>query len=69
MLGRVLTTKTVSRHVWITGDGVVTEDEFTAWAKEQALRVELWERQLEDVLSKLSAQVEQSVDQETLSDR
>eukprot|EP01046_Picozoa_sp_COSAG06_P019866 COSAG06_NODE_1432_length_9478_cov_5.092014_4_plen_49_part_00 len=48
---------------------MVTEDEFTAWAKEQALRVELWERQLEDVLSKLSAQVEQSVDQETLSDR
>ena len=68
MFGRLLT-KTASRHVWTAGDGVVTEDKFTAWAKEQALRVELWERQLEDVLSKLSAQVEQSVDQETLSDR
>ena len=51
------------------GDGVVTEDEFTQWAKEQALRVQHWEQRLEDVLSELSEQVEKSVDQDVLSER
>ena len=51
------------------GDGVVTEDEFTAWAKEQALRVQVWERRLEDVMSELDEQVEKAVDQDALSAR
>ena len=51
------------------GDGVVTEDEFTAWAKEQALRVQVWERRLEDVMSDLDEQVEKAVDQDALSAR
>ena len=51
------------------GDGVVTEDEFSSWAQEQAVRVQLWEQRLEDVLSELSEQVEKSVDQEALSSR
>ena len=51
------------------GDGVVTEDEFTSWAKEQAVRVQVWERRLEDVMSDLSEQVERSVDQDAFSDR
>ena len=44
------------------GDGVVTEDEFSSWAQEQAVRVQLWEQRLEDVLSELSEQVEKSVE-------
>ena len=48
---------------------MVTEDEFSSWAQEQAVRVQLWEQRLEDVLSELSEQVEKSVDQEALSSR
>ena len=66
---------------WLNaGDGVVTEDEFTTWAKEQAVRVQVWERRLEDVMSQwdvrledvmseLSEQVERTVDHDVLSQR
>lgn len=51
------------------GDGVVTADEFTVWAKEQAVRVQHLERRVEGALSELSEQVEKSVDQDALSER
>ena len=39
------------------------------WAKEQAVRVQVWERRFEDVMSELSEQVERTVDHDVLSDR
>ena len=50
-------------------DGVVDQDEFTSWAHEQALRVELWEKRLEEALGELTRKVDQAVDEDTFADR
>eukprot|EP01045_Picozoa_sp_COSAG04_P035774 COSAG04_NODE_8407_length_980_cov_1.959137_1_plen_148_part_00 len=51
------------------GDGVVDQDEFTTWAQQQAVRVELWERQIGSAMAELQAKVESAVDQEELAQR
>ena len=45
------------------GDGVVDQDEFTRWAKEQALRVELWEQKLDSAFVELRERVDETVNQ------